>query len=87
MVILYLPPPTWPHRDTAMPRTPPGTCHHSTQGVSPYAKATALGWVGGKRVASARDREFEVMADKKEGRGVAKPVVFAAASRTPIPPR
>ena len=86
MVILYLPPPTWPHRDTAMPRTPRVLSSPVTD-VPPYARATAPGWVGGKRVASVRDRELEVMAAKEESGGVAKRVVFAAALRTPISSR
>ena len=86
MVILYLPPPTWPHRDTAMPRTPRVLSSPVTD-VPPYARATAPGWVGGKRVASVeRSRAFDNASDT--GRDGTTPLpkraVFVAALRTPI---
>ena len=44
MVLLYLPTPSGCSNATYYPEF----CRHPSHGVSPYAKATALGWVGDK---------------------------------------
>ena len=55
MVLLYLTPPKWLQCHTL-----PGFCPRLSQDVFPYAKTNALGWVGGKRVASLEIQSFKI---------------------------